>query len=221
MADTLTTIHQKIASLVDQSTDAPTFGSSEWNVRTTYINRAIEEWGNAYDWSALYKNTWLTGASGATYPLPSNFRKMATFPKNFNGTYNGEDWPEIQPQDKSLTKPDDHFFYVLGDRGNGFNMIWNPGTLSSGASIRLEYFAFPTSLVSASDRTECSDPEFLIDRTISYILESRSDARFQEMETKARERLLQMVDNENDKSGAYNNTVITTEKRMGFRFGRD
>lgn len=60
-----------------------------------------------------------------------------------------------------------------------------------------------------------------MERTIAHVLEARNDGRFQQAESKAREVLLQMVDNENNKGLSNYDPVQTTEEKMDFRFGRD
>ena len=225
MSETLTTLHEKIASLVDQSVIPPTVGGSEWNVRTTFINRSIKEWAEAYDWEALRVKTAIntSGVSGATLSLPTNFKKMAEYPVYYDGTNStGVQYPEIQPNQTGLQESTDKYYYILGNPGNGFTAIWNPGTLVSGASIAISYYKQPTELSAITDVTECPNPEFIIDRAMAYIFEARSDARFQEMEAKAREKLLQMVDNENVKSAAYLNDIKTPERLYyNFRIGKN
>lgn len=215
-------IQARVASLVDQSTTPPTAGGAEWNLRLKYINRAYEEWANAYEWEALRQTQYSTVTASASISLPGNFHKMAAFPLLYNGVTGGEEWPEIQPNEKKLYSDTDKYFYLLGNRGNGFTMVWNPGTLASGASLFIQYYSFPSSLASPADVPVIPDPEFLVERSIAYVFESRSDARFQEIEAKAREKLLLMVDNENAKARTYKNTIETPERLyFGFRFGRD
>jgi hypothetical protein len=118
----------------------------------------------------------------------------------------------------------DKFFYILGNRGDGQTMIWNPATIASGASMMITYFAFPTSLTSPANIPPMENPEFIINRTIAYIFEARSDARFQGFESRARENLLQQIDNQNDKGAAFmqNKNVKTQEQKYyNFRIGRD
>ena len=200
-------------------------GGAEWNLRLKYINRAYEEWANAYEWEALRQTQYLsiTGVSQASITLAGNFHKMAAYPLNYSGGVSGgEEWPEIQPNERKLYSDTDNYFYILGNRGAGHTMIWNPGTLASGASIFIQYYSFPSSLASPADIPVISDPEFLVERAIAYVFESRSDARFQEIEAKAREKLLLAIDNENTKSKAYKNTIETPERLyFSFRLGRD
>ena len=224
MADTLSTIQTKIAVLVDQTTTAPTAGNAEWELRRTFINRAIEEWGQAYNWDAMRRISYLSVSGGASIALPGDFRKTAGFPVLYTdgAVTTGEQWPEIQPNEASGKSSTEKFYYILGNRGEGFTMIWNPGTLTSGASLLLQYYSFPTSLSTTTSVAPVYDPEYLVDRTVAYIFEMRNDGRFQEVEAKARERLLLMIDNENEKSRAYRNRVETPEKLYyNFRIGRD
>lgn len=217
-------IQSRVASIVDQSTDTPTQSGDEYALRLKYINRAYEEWATAYDWEALRRSLWvsITGVSQASVSMPTDFRKMAAFPRYYSGGVSGgEEWSEIKPEHRGLYTSSDKYFYILGYREN-HTMFWNPGTLASGASLVIHYFSHPTSLASPADTLVVPDPEFIVDRTIAYILEARSDARFQGTEVKARERLLQMIDNEKNKGLSLTDDVMTDEQLFhSFRIGRD
>lgn len=227
MASTLNDIQIGISAVVDQSVTPPTAGGSESELRKSWINRAIQEFGEAYDWESLRKPKWLsvTGVSQGSLTMPADFRKMARTPVYYSsGVDEGEEWQEINPDEIGLYDSTDKYFYILGDRGNGFTMIWNPPTIASGASVMITYFAFPTSLVSPADVVLVQNPEFLINRTIAYIFEARSDSRFQGFEARARDNLLSMIDNQNNPSRAIgiNNFVgVTINKQLNFRVGRD
>lgn len=227
MASTLATLQSDIAAVVDQSTTVPTAGGSEDGLRKSFINRAIEEFGQAYDWEVLRKTLWITvtGVSQGSLTMPLDFRKMARMPLYYSsGVAGGEEWSEIIPEEIGIYKSTDKFFYILGDRGNGRTMVWNPATIASGASLMITYFSFPTSLTSPADTVFLDNPEFLVNRTIAYIFEARSDSRFQGFEARARENLLSLIDNQNDTSRAFgeNDNVKTRENKFwGFRLGRD
>lgn len=225
MTLTLQDIQARISTMVDQSTTPPTEGTSEWNIRLNFINRAIEEWGQAYNWDSLRKVSFvsITGAQGSI-ALPADFKKLTGFPRLFGSTNEpfGEPWQEIQSHEKYMKDDADHFFYLMGDRANGMFMMWNPMTLSSGSSLSVEYYSYPQGASLSTDRIVVNDPEFLVDRAMAYILQSRNDGRFQQFEAQAREKLLLMVDNENEKSRAYRNKIDTPENSFfGFRLGRD
>lgn len=227
ISDTVDSLQSKIAALVDQSTDVPT--GNEYTLRLSYINRAINEWEHSFDWEATKKYHWInvTGVSTASLSLPGDFKKLAGFPLyHSGGVSGGEEWEEIKPEEEKLYVNTDKYCYILGNRGTGHTLVWNPGTLASGASLRICYYSYVTALASPAETTIVPDSEFVINRTISYILESRSDARFQETEAKARENLLQMIDNEQTAkftslAGGESNYVQTSNRLYhSFRIGK-
>lgn len=221
---TISEIQDRIATVIDHSATGPASSTNEFAWRLKFINRAYQEWSGAYDWEALRKERFLsiTGVSQASLSLPADFKRMALQPILFgnNSWVKGESWPEIKPEDRNLYTETERYFYTLGSREN-HTLVWNPGTLASGASLLISYFSFPTLLSQTTDTVLMSDPEFLVERTIAYILETRSDPRYQQAEAKAREKLLQMVDEENNRGYSLDDYVKTTERKMGFRWGRD
>jgi hypothetical protein len=101
-------------------------------------------------------------------------------------------------------------------------MVLNPTDQASGASLYIEYYAYPNGVSLSTDTLVIPDPEFLVDRAMAYILQSRNDARFQQFEAQAREKLLLQIDNENEKSMAYRDKIsCPEEKYFQFRIGRD
>jgi len=218
---------QKVSSTVNQAAEVPTLGGSEYTLWLEFINRGLEEWAASHDWEELrviYKPT-VNTMSGATLPLPLNFGKLLGGPVLYTDNItNGEEFPNIRYEQRGLYNSTDKYVYILGDSSGGYNLIFHPATLSSGASISIPYYATPTSLASPADVPNVPDPQYLVDRTIAFIFESRSDGRFQQQEVKAREKLLQMIDNsDNSKYNDYNNPspVLDTLQKRGFRVGRD
>lgn len=217
----------QIASLVNQEATAPTAASDEWNLWLAYINRGVSEWAAANDWEELRKNfsPSVAGSSLASVALPLDFRKFAGPVKLYNGLLEqGVEYPEVLSEEFGLYNTDDNYLSLTGNTALGFNMVLNPATLGSGASLLIQYFSMPTSLASPAEFPPVPDPQFLVDRTIAYIFEARSDSRFQLEEQKARERLLSMVEShEMRKFNSYSNPnpVISTERKVGFRIGRD
>jgi len=218
---------QKVSSTVNQAAEVPTLGGSEYTLWLEFINRGLEEWASSHDWEELrviYKPT-VNTMSGATLPLPLNFGKLLGGPVLYTDNItNGEEFPNIRYEQRGLYNSTDKYVYILGDSSGGYNLIFHPATLSSGASISIPYYATPTSLASPADVPNVPDPQYLVDRTIAFIFESRSDGRFQQQEVKAREKLLQMIDNsDNSKYNDYNNPspVLDTLQKRGFRVGRD
>lgn len=223
----VTDVMKMIASTVNQEATAPATDSDEYNLWLQYLNRSQEEWAEAYDWESQRKHYWpgVTGISLASITLPLQFDKLAAPIKLF-----GPDkatpylYSYVIDEDDNLYEPTDRFVEITGDISTGKTLVFNPGTLASGASLYIQYFATPSTLSSASQYMPMEDSQYAVDRTIAFIFESRSDARFQIEETKARERLLSMVENANDakfSSYAATSYVPSTLSRARFRVGRD
>lgn len=223
----LADIFAAIASSVNQDATSPTAGSAEWLLWKSFVNRAINEWAESHDWEELrleYRPT-ISGTTQATIALPQDFKKLASAPVNYGTSVSGgEEWPEILPEQKFLLNTNAHWVQVRGDINNGYNLLWNPGTLASGTTISIQYFSTPTSLASPAQVPLLPDSQFIIDRTVGYIWEVRSDPRFQQQEAKARQRLLLMIENADlSKFSSYAgaNPVLNTLQRKNFRMGRD
>lgn len=216
-----------VAATVNQEATAPTGNSAEYALWLSYINRAVDEWSESFDWEVLRKTFYpsVTGVSQASVQMPDDFRKLAGPVKlNLLNEARPKEIPHELPERVGLHNSTDEFLTVVGDTSSGHNLRFFPGTLASGASIVVEYFSTPTSLASSAQLTPVPDPQFLIDRTIAYIFESRSDPRFQLVENKARERLLTMIENANAaKYDSYSNQnyLLTPERKSNFRIGRN
>jgi hypothetical protein len=226
---TVTQIMQSIAATVNQTATAPTAGGAEFTLWLQFINRAQAEWSESNDWEELRKYYFptVTGLSQMTVSLPDDYRKSAAAPRIYNigNTTDGEEIPNIPVEDRGLYTTEDKYVYELGNQQDGRSLIFHPATLASGASIAIQYFATPTSLASPAQVPPISDSQYLIDRTVSFILEARSDPRFQQQESKAREKLMQMVESANlAKYNSYNNPQYVKNaplQKRGFRIGRD
>ena len=226
---TVNQIMQAVAATVNQEATAPSATSSENALWLAFLNRGVREWSEAQDWDVLRKTflPGVTGMSWATVSLPTDFKKLAASPRiHLNGeSEGGTEIPEILQEERGLYNSTDKYLYQVGNTSDGFSLIFHPGTLSSGASIEIPYYSVPTSLASPNDVPVTLDSEYLIDRTIAYIFEARSDPRFQGQESKARERLLQMIEDTNmTKYNSYSNPNYVQNapmRKMGFRMGRD
>lgn len=225
---TVTQLMQQIAATVNQDAEAPQAGGTEWTLWLAFINRAMQEWSESADWEELRQIYYpsITGVGNYSIALPLDYKRLAGYPRMFDNSATGSTvFPVIVAEEiDRYNKTTDKFSWVYGDSGNGHSLQWNPGTLSSGASVQIQYFSSPTSLASPNDFPKLGDSQFLVDRTIAYVFEARSDPRFQEQEQKAREKLLQMVDNNTiDKYNSFggNSYVTNAASKAGFRFGRD
>ena len=218
---------QSIAATVNQESTAPTAGGDEYNLWLEYINRALFEWSNATDWEVLRKTFYpsVTIISGASIPMPLDFRKIAAEPRLYtDGIEIGIPFPEILPEQTGMHSEITKYITVRGDSSAGYNILFHPATMSSGASLEIQYYSTPTSLATTTEIPFIPDCQFLVDRTIAYIFEARSDSRFQLEENKARDKLLNMIENNNAAkydSYAGQNPVLSTIQKSGFRVGRD
>jgi len=201
---------------------------SEFNLWLSFMNRAVQEWSESHDWETLKKYYWpgVTGASQASIPMPLDYRKLAApiRVQNAGDSEGGTPYPDILENQKGMYLETDEYVYEVGNYSDGYHIVFHPGTLASGASIEIQYYSMPTSLASPAEIPLVEDSQFLIDRTIAYIFEARSDPRFQSMETKARDRLMLMIENSSlSKYNSYDNPapVINTLRKQGFRVGRD
>lgn len=224
-------IQNRIAAYVDQKSTAPSNTSDAWDLRLKYINMSQTEWSELYDWPNLYTeyNTATSTSTGnASISLPDDFRTIASFPKAVPAGSNSYEYAQIRPQEKGMYTSSDRFFYLYGDEDRGYTMVFNPGTSSgqfeSGASIFISYYSEPASLASPTDVSPCPDAEYLVQRSIAYLLEARQDPRFQVARLEAEKRLQRMLERENTHSEAESegSRIRTVEEtRFGYRIGRD
>ena len=227
---TLEEIQARIAAIIDQDSEAPDYSSEDWLLRRRYINMAQDEWAQLYNWPSLFReyNTMTsTSTSNVTVSLPTDFRVISGYPKvPTNGT--NDEFPQVLPQQRSQKDKTDKYFYQVGDRRLGYSLVFNPGTASgqfaSGASIYINYFATPASLVSPSDISSCPDAEYLVKRATAYLLESREDPRYPNAKVedeKILQRLLKRETTHNESQNDYSRIRTVEETRYGFRIGRD
>jgi hypothetical protein len=227
MRKTVSEVFVQIASTVNQEATSPAVGSDEYNLWLQYLNRAQEEWSEAFDWESTRKTyaPGITGLSLASVTLPLNFNKLAGPVRIFNDDKSEPYlYSYVLDENEDMYADTDRYVRITGDSVSGKTMVFNPPTLASGASVYIQMFASPTALASSTDYLSIGDPQFGVDRTIAFILEARSDPRFQILETKARERLLANIENANDahfNSYASSSFVPTTLSRQKFRVGRD
>ena len=226
MAISVTEIQNRISSLVDQSGTAPTEGGTDWSTRLSYLNTALHEFEQLYDWQALYKEytTFTSTSTGNTsISLPQDFRKFGSFPQLL-----GTDFPEIRPQEKSGKLVSDKYVYILGNPAVGHTMVVNSGLsdrqLPSGASIFVSYYATAGSLVSGSQVPQIPDPDFLVKRTVALHWEASDDARYQVAKGEADKILQRMLERENVHSEANNDGSMVRnveQTKYSFRIGRN
>ena len=221
----LDNLEGKIAAILDKNEDVADVSAADYSLRREYLNMAQHEWAETYDWRSLYRESNIrvsTSTGNASVPLPSDFRKLAGFPRiTFDGVTT-ENFPEIRPQEKYMYADTDRYITILGDQNAGLTMFINAGTIASGASINLPYYRSPASLVSPANVAMCPNPEYLVQRALAYWWEASADSRFPQAKQEADKILRQMLEYEQVYGEGYDNKVYTVERTdfNSFRWGK-
>lgn len=222
---TVDQLQSRIAALVDQDPDTSAISTDDYSLRLTYLNMALHEWQETYDWQALYKEYGVlvsTSTGNASLALPADFRKLAGFPKAIaEGTT--REFPETRGQDATSFLDTDRRIEVLGNPADGYTLRLFGVTLASGASVTVPYYASAGSLATTSDIASIPNADYLIRRTVAYLWEAREDPRFPQMKQEADRILANMLERENTHSEAstFDRVRTTDETRHAFRWGRE
>src|SRR3990167_5301895 len=157
MAVTVDDIQSEVASIVDQDEDSSAISTDDYSLRLKYMNIAMNRWANLWNWQTLYKQYHMnvsTASANSSIALPSDFRKLLSFPKI---TYDGaatSDFPEVLPQDDSQYSSDQKRVWILGNPQNGYVLRVFGVDLSSGASVSVPYQRAPASQISPAQIPE-------------------------------------------------------------------
>lgn len=216
----LTEIQKRVEAIVGQS-QTVTEGNDDWNLRSSYINRAQQDWANRFEWPQLYREIFgnLSTATGnATISMPSDFRKLMGHPKIGNNQYS-----QIDANERERFNVGDRFSYVLGNPSGGYNLIVNyPATASSGASYFIPYQKTVASLVSGFQVSECPNPDYIVQQTLYYYFLANEDERFQDARSEAERILANLLEFENVYGPAHANSVDNVDEvKHNFRWGRN
>lgn len=222
---TLNDIQLAIANEVDQSLTVPTVGGTDWQIRNNLINRAQRDWAESYEWRALLKvhNGLVSVAGGASYVLPTDFKKLDGFARiTFDGQNTFDFGVDSPSNDRKYTETD-YYVNVLGNEADGNVMVIHSPTLSSGASVQFTYYASPASLSTTTSVTQCPDPAYLVSRSLYYLYKGREDGRFPEAKVEADRVLARMIENENSLGiSDFDRRIRNGDQQYyNFRIGRD
>ena len=218
MAQTLQNILDDVASFIDQDTTLAT--GTELTIRVNFVNQALKEWSNAYQWKSLrVTHSPSFSLSAISLGLPTNFKKLMSPVYDMSKTTENE-YPEIRAWERFTKVSTDRYVYQSGDDASGYYLTINPA-LVSGASIVLDYQSHASSMATLADICVCPQPQFVSRKVIGYILESRSDARFPQINAEADRLLLNMIEEENAASGGENNRTPDIFRQIKFRVGSD
>jgi hypothetical protein len=204
---TLEDILKSAAAYTDQEATTPT--GTDYTTRLSYANRALNEWSDFNDWDEListYSFT-VTGVSGMAYSLalPTTFRKpMSPLAVYDNATPTIFEF--VNPDERLSLASTDHYCYLSGDGASGYTLNI-PHGLSSGCSAVMDIQSFPTSLLSLCSVVPMKSGDYVTQRIISLVLESRGDDRFQIAKRDSDNKLYQMAEERNAKNIGHNNQI--------------
>ena len=189
---TLETILKKINAYLDFKYETPS-SSSDVNRITSYVNQAIDEWGDAYEWRQLKENYYFLATGNASVSLPTTFRNFLIDPvQENNGSI--EEFPEIKMEDRFQYESDDEYCYVLGNNSDGYTAIFN--ALATNVTVSFLYQRYPSGVATLSDSIETPSPDFVFKKALAIELQTRFDERWQAVDQEAQRILNNMIGRE-------------------------
>lgn len=202
MAKTLGDILIECNAYLDLDASMPT--GTELTTRSNYANQAVWEATAVYQLREL-QNIYTVTATNASVPLPSNFREFMTAPRVLNSSGGWDAYEQIDPlsiYDKNTT---DKYCYVLGNPASGYTAVFN--NITALATLSIIYQRYPSGLATLADICELPDPQYVVEKVKSYVLQSRRDERFPQVDAKAEQKLKNMVGRAQKTPSGGNNQV--------------
>jgi hypothetical protein len=117
-----------------------------------------------------------------------------TAPRLLNSSLAWIDYPEIRPDERYGKESTDKYCYVLGNPSEGYTAVFN--NLESTATLSITYQRYPSGFATLTDICELSDPQYVVNKIESLVLQSRRDERFPVKDAETERRLLNMVGRE-------------------------
>lgn len=185
---TLSQILLDANAYLDLDASEPT--GSELTTRTNYANQAIWEASDIAQFPE-FQNTYEVMSTSATLSLPSGFREFMTAPRLLDSSLTWIEYPEIRPDERYGKESTDKYCYVLGNPASGYTAVFN--NLTANCTLSLTYQRYPSGFATLTDVCELSDPQYVVARIESLVLQSRRDERFPFKDAEAERRLHNMV----------------------------
>lgn len=192
MSKTLSQILVDANSFLDLTAELPT--GDELLTRVNYANQAVQDAaavGQFKEFSALYA---VNPSALASIALPANFRELETSPTQLQSDGSWYQFEAVNPSEISSKDTADRYCYVLGNALTGYSITFN--NLTANASLSISYQRFPSGMATLADVCELSDPQYVVAKIESYVLQGRSDDRFPIVEADAQRRLQNMLGRE-------------------------
>lgn len=213
---TLSQILVETSSYLDLTAALPT--GDDLAVRINYAQQAMDEWAAAYNWRQL-NQSYQVLATMASISLPTNFRRFIGPPQALRSDGGWDAFEEILPEERYSKDSSDNYCYIQGSPASGYTAVFN--ALSVNASLSIDYQRYPSNMITFSDLCEADDGEYVKQKVISYVLQSRSDDRFPLVDADANRMLQNMIGREmNRRPGGSLSTTKRGSANYGLGMGR-
>jgi hypothetical protein len=212
-------LQSRINTLVNNDTDTPDSTDEEYGVILNLINQAIGKWESS---DVMWDELWTTYTHGSTVAAGDTTYTITATDFRYPGgqvklSLDGVDSfvPVISPEEYQSYNGEARVAYLTGNVSAGFvlNLGWSPATGDGtiGATISLPYYKYATKFTSSSlstDKTEISDPNFLVyDVTATKALLESQNNKFSIFSTEA-QKCMDNMRIMNDMKPANNRDVV-------------
>jgi len=186
---TLQTILVEANAYLDLEAAEPS--GTELTTRSSYANQAVWE-ATAVAQFREFQNVYTVNvSSSASISLPSNFREFMVAPQLLDSSGKWVPYEQIDPMEIYNKQSSDKYCYVLGNPASGYTAIFN--NLTANSTLSIVYQRYPSGLATLTDVCELSDPQYVVEKVKSYVLQSRRDERFPQVDAMAEQKLKNMV----------------------------
>lgn len=191
---------------LDLSAALPT--GDELTTRTNYANQAVLEAAAFGQLSELHRIYNVDPSTLASISLPNGFMELTNPPMQANSSGTYDPFVQIHPADRFNRTTDEKYCYVLGNPAEGYTAVFNG--LTAHATLSIDYQRAPTGLVTLTDVCELPDPQYVVTRINSFVLESRNNDRFPIVKADSNTKLQNMFGREMKTPGGGTNSTAKT-----------
>jgi len=210
MAKTLSQILTEANAFLDLEASEPT--GTELQTRSNLAHQAVWDAASSGQFSefTVIKDVATPSVltSLFTVSLGTGFREFEETPY-IAGDPNDK-YEQIEPKDRGRQDDGDKYFYLLGNPAEGYNAIFRNLTLDK--NLTMTFQRFPSGLLTLTDVCELPDPQYVVSKVESYVLQSRGDERFPFVDATANTKLLNMTGREMKTPGGGTNRTKRVQK---------
>jgi len=210
---TLSDILYSVNSFLDLERELPT--GTELATRVNFADQAVKDAASMYRFKEFETLYYPSTSTLMSLTLPTNFRELSSSPAEMDSSSSFKAFPQVRLEEVAENiNADNDFCYLLGNDMEGHTLIFH--NLTANATLSIQYQRFPSGMATLTDICELPDPEYVKQKVISYVLQSRSDDRFPQAEADAQMRLQNMVGRQMiQPKGGVNRTPTNQKFVMG------